>query len=137
MFKNLLILVESLLWLLVYIALIFGTLLFLFFGLMDITGTTNIGSLQVIVGILGVALCAANALGFFALHKKKVLLQLLTASVIVVLSIAFSHYTPIRLGAFFLKGDPGQFAATWSGVTGGVLALLALAQKVTGRTLPL
>jgi hypothetical protein len=119
--------VEFLLGPIVIFALVIGALSFLIFGFIDVRSS------YLIIGALGLMLFASNVLGIFALIKRKILLQLSVAVLIVVLSLAFLRYSPTRLGTLFGYGDPSQLAATWTGVTGSLLALVGLVLKFTGR----
>jgi len=58
---------------------------------------------------------------------------MMTAVVLIVLSFAFAHYSPMRLGAILGHGDPVQYAAGWSIATGVLLMLRAIMQRVTTR----
>jgi hypothetical protein len=134
--QDLLKVAESLLGLLVALGLIIGAILFVFFGLMDITDSSRISleANHLLVGSVGLLLVAAHIYGYIGVRKRNAAKELTAAASILILSATFAYISPARLGILFGAGDPAQWAAFWSGSTGILLLLLVAAEKATGRS---
>jgi len=133
--KNILAAIDGLVAAVAFIGLGLGVLIWLLFGLIDITNTSMIGmgANHVLVGTLGLSLCISNGFGIYAMSKNTLVLPLATAIAVIVLSLAFSHYSPMRLGAFLGRGDPAQYAVAWSVVTGVLMISRTLLGKARSR----
>ena len=132
---NLLKVGESLLAIVAAFFLIIGTLVFAFFGIMDITGSSNIGleANHVMVGAFGLLVTAVYVYGYLILKKKEATKQIVVAAGILILGVMFMYISPTRIGA--LGGfDTVKFASYWSVAASISLLLLVAAQKATGRS---
>lgn len=127
--------IEGLVVVLTLIGLGIGVLIWAFFGYVDITNSSSIGweANHILVGTLGLLLCISNGFGIYAIRKESLSLPLATAIAIIFLSLAFAHYSPLRLGAIFGHGDPARYAVVWSIVTGILLILGTLLGMARNR----
>ena len=88
---------------------------------------------NVLVSALGLFLLFINGFGLSVINKAKFGFLMVTAVILIILSFAFAHYSPMRLGAILGHVDPVQYAAGWSIATGVLLMLRAIMQRVTTR----
>jgi hypothetical protein len=131
--KNFLNIIESSLNFCVYIGLLLSILIFLLFGLADISGISRIGHNYVIVGLLGLGIVASSLFGLIFLNKRKLTHQIIAGIVLIILSVVFSQYSPTRMLAIIGSGSPDQYSAFLSGATGILMLVLVVLQKATGR----
>ena len=126
---------DSLMTTIIIILLALGIYTWLIFGVMDLTNSSMIGAEAnySLLGSIGLLLGVSSIVGLYAVQQESLVTPLLVGIVLVVLSVAFAHFSPTRLGTFLHHGDPAHYSPALSGSTGMLMMLKAGFSEIRRR----